>query len=222
MMTEMAADETEQLSHVDLIWQKAFGGRHTLNAFKSHVVPLVLSVCVWWTYSRYLTDLSCQFKDVFWLRLLWPPNELYVGQLAASQYSASELCWLFAVTSTAGAIWLCWLVWRVGFEIFRRDLTFIPNATRLFLQRAATLQFVFAIATLVLAFLCLQGFHSGARLYGLSVQSSVGANVFKIVFLFQLFLFYVLGLLIEVTSLFIWFVFLASRNRWQRGSTPKL
>lgn len=128
--TLMSTPESQTPSAVTIAWHKAFGGRHTVVTLVSHVVPVALSIAVWRLYSHALAPLACGFRDDVRLLSLWPLNLIYVGQLANSHYSETDVCWLFAVTSTTSAVWLCWLLWRVGYELFRDDVVFVPGGTK--------------------------------------------------------------------------------------------
>ncbi len=100
----------EELPPITKAWHEAFGGHHTQVALKSHAVPIVLCIVFWQLYTHALASLVCHFRDDSRLLSLWPANLVYVDQLAGSSFSPPEICWLFAVTSTTSAIWLCWLV----------------------------------------------------------------------------------------------------------------
>jgi hypothetical protein len=208
----MSTTESQNPS-VTKAWQKAFGGHHTVVALWSHVVPVVLSILVWNLYSHAFAPFACKFRDDARLLSLWPLNPTYVGQLTGSHYSIANVCWLFAVTSTTSAIWLCWLLWRVGYEIFRRDVVFVPGGTKILLQRTAVMQLLIASILVLVVVVNGEGFHGDSRLYGLSLKGGIGGNVFKIVFLTQVSFFLNLGTLIELASLFLRYVFLGIRHR---------
>jgi hypothetical protein len=114
----MSTAETEQLSPVTKAWQEAFGGRHTLVALKSHVIAIGLCILVWRLCSRSLAPLTCHFRDDARLLSLWRSISLRSISWPGRIISSAELCWLVAVTSTTGAIWLAP---GVGFEIFGID-----------------------------------------------------------------------------------------------------
>jgi hypothetical protein len=208
----MSTTEKQDLSPVTKAWQEAFGGRHTLVALKSHVIPIGLCIVVWQLCSHSLAPLACHFRDDARLLSLWPLNLVYLDQLAASNYSPLEICWLFAVTSTTSAVWLCWLAWRVGFEIFRRDVVYVPGGTKIFLQRLAGMQVLFALVLLLFVAVYGQGLAADFRLYGPTVKSGIGTNVFKIVFLIEISFFLTFGFLIEAASLFWRYAFLSFRH----------
>jgi hypothetical protein len=209
----MSTAETEKLSPVTKAWQEAFGGQHTLVALKSHVIPIGLCIVVWQLYSHSLAPLACHFRDDARLLSLWPLNLIYVDQLATSNYSPLEICWLFAVTSTTSAVWLCWLAWRVGFEIFRSDVVYVPGGTKILLQKLAVLLVLFALVLLLHVLVLGQGFAPDSRLYGLTLKSGIGTNAFEIVFVFESFFFLTLGFTVEAAGLFARYVFLAIRHR---------
>jgi hypothetical protein len=128
----MSTTEEQNPSPLTKSWHEAFGGRHTVTAFKSHVIPLLLSILVWHLFDAHsFAAFACQFRDDARLLLLWPFNAIYFDQLAGSDYSPNQICWLYAVTSTTSAIWLCWLVWRLGFEIFRPNVIYVTNGTKI-------------------------------------------------------------------------------------------
>jgi hypothetical protein len=208
----MSTTEKQDLSPVTKAWQEAFGGRHTLVALKSHVIPIVLCIVVWQLYNHSLAHLACHFRDDARLLALWPMNLVYADQLATSNYSAGEICWLFAVTSTTSAVWLCWLTWRVGYAIFRSDVVYVPGGTKILLQRLAGTQVLFVLVLLLVVGVYGQGFAPDFRLYGPTLKSSIGANAFKVVFVTEISFFVTLGFVIEVAGVFWRYVFLAIRQ----------
>src|SRR5271155_5392216 len=131
-----AEDKENDLSIIGA-WHEAFGGRHTLVALWSHLIPISLNLFIWFLYAGARVPFDCQFRDDARLLSLWPFNFVYLNQLAGSKYSTVEICGLFTVTSTTGAIWLCWLFWRICFEAIRRDVVFVPGGTKRLLQRTA-------------------------------------------------------------------------------------
>lgn len=165
-------------------------------------------------YSRILAPIVCLFRDDARLLSLWPLNFIYLDQLAGSKYSSTEICWLFAATSTTSAIWLCWLFWQIGFEVFRSDVVFIPGGTKLLLQRTAAMQLLFVLGLLLFVAVYGQGFSSDSRLYGLTLKDSVGLNAFKIVFVIETSFFLTLGLAVEMAGLFWRYLFLGIRHRF--------
>ena len=195
-------------------WHEAFGGPHTLTAFKSHMIPLLLSAFIWHLYAHSFSSVACQFRDDTRLLSLWPANLIYLDQLANSNYSPSEVCWLYAVTSTTSAIWLCWLAWRIGFEVFRSpNVTYVPNGTKILLGRCAGMLTNWVIGIIIIVWLAVDGFHTDTRIYGLSLTQSMSVNAFKVVFFLEAFLFFVAGLLVEFASLFLRYLFLEIQHQ---------
>jgi hypothetical protein len=210
--------EDQNPSPLTKSWHEAFGGQHTLTALKSHVIPLLLSVLVWQLYARSLAGFACVFRDDARLLLLWPVNAIYFDQLAASNYSPSQICWLYAVTSTTSVIWFCWLVWRIGFEFFRPNVTYVPNGTKVLLGRIALAQMMWLFGLALCVSASVEGFHADNRVYGLSLQHSMNVNAFKIVFLNEPFLFFTVGLVVEFASLFLRYLFLEIQHRSSKSS----
>jgi hypothetical protein len=204
----MSATEEQNPSPLTKSWYEAFGGRHTATAFKSHVIPLLLSVLIWHLYAHPLAAFDCQFKYDARLLLVWPFNAIYFDQLAGSDYSPSQICWLYAVTSTTSAIWLCWLVWRIGFEIFRPNVIYVTNGTKILLGRILGAQTMWILAIILCVWVSAQGFSADNRVYGLSLKHNMSVNAFKIVFLFEPYLFFFAGLVVEFASLFLRYLFL--------------
>jgi hypothetical protein len=210
-----AEDKKNDLSIIGA-WHEAFGGRHTLVALWSHLIPITLNIFVWFLYASARVPFTCQFRDDARLLPLWPFNFVYLNQLAGSKYSTAEICGLFAVTSTTSAIWLCWLFWRIYFEAIRRDVVFVPGGTKRLLRRTAASGLLFAFCFLVSIAVSSLGFGSDFRLYGLSLKSSVGLNVFKIVFIFEMSFFLPLGATTEMASLFCRYLSFGIRHGFDR------
>jgi hypothetical protein len=215
----MSATEEQNPSTLTKSWHEAFGGRHTLTAFKSHVIPLLLGVLVWHLYAHSFAAFACQFRDDARLLLLWPFNAIYFGQLGGADYSPSQICWLYAVTSTTSAIWWCWLAWRIGFEIFRPNVTYVPHGTKILLVRITGAQMIWVFGIVIFVWVAAQGFHADNRVYGLSLKHSMSVNAFKIVF-YESFLFFAIGLVVEFTSLFLRYLFLEIQHQLSKSSAP--
>ena len=145
----------------------------------SHVIPVALSIVVWRLYSHALAPFACAFRDDSRLLSLWPLNLTYVDQLAKSHYSETDICWLFAVTSTMSAIWLCWLLWRVGYELFRRDVVFVPGGTKTLLSRTGSMQVLIFLVLVVMVAAYSDGFDNDSRLYGLTLKGPLVATPSK-------------------------------------------
>jgi hypothetical protein len=204
------ADEESPEAHQ--AWQTITGGKHLWTVVKSFVFPMVATVLVWLLFGWSTPSLDCRFREIPSLLGLWPPNLIYVGQLSGSDFSESDICWLFAVTSTSSAVWLVWLAWRFGYEVVRRDVAFVPGSAKIFLVRLALMQLALV---LIVAFgwsTIRVGFYSTFQVYNLTIKAPMAVNAFKVVFVLGPMNYVVLGALIENTLLLLRYLFLACLN----------
>jgi hypothetical protein len=74
---------------------------------------------------------------------------------------------------------------------------------------------VFAIILCV--WVSAQGFHADNRVYGLSLKHNMSVNAFKLV-LYEAFLFFVVGLVVEFASLFLRYLFLEIQHQLSKSS----
>lgn len=191
-------------------WQQITNGYRVRVGLRSLVFPTLANAFVFPLYAHWLAPIACHFRDDAWLSSLWPANRIYVDQLATSKYPEVDVCWLFAVTSTASGVWM---LWRVGFETFRRDVVFVPGSTKIFLLRFVTGEALLALTLLPWWILCVAGFKLTPQIYNLSLSASMGVNAFKIVFLMLPFIFFTLGVMAEYLLLFVRYAVLSIRHR---------
>ena len=163
--------------------EAAFGHRATRHfaiGLKALFIPFTLSGFIL-ANGRYISQVTNIDHNsiVFWL---WPFNGIYLRQFVYSPYSSSDISWFFTVVSCSNLVWLIFLVWKLAFELFRRDVKFPPGKAPIIDQLIVRVLAVSGFILVVFIFVCFWGFHSeGDAIFGLYFKQSIAAGAIKMV-----------------------------------------
>lgn len=195
-------NERADLSSADDVLRK-MAGRHTAIGAFAAIVPFFANVITWYVYKSHLADLACFVRNDPTLLMLWPLNPIYAEDFKAGRFSESELCWFFASLSTASGVWLCFIVWRCFFELFRRDVRYVTGTLRPVLANLGLQSVALLTSSLFCVWALSQGFSAGDSFYGLSLSQRIETAAFKMIFVFMPGFYFVISYLIEITGLFL-------------------
>jgi hypothetical protein len=108
-------------------YERIRGSKNLKSFMLSLLVPAASIPVIWYLYRGPLQSLTCSFLYDRNLLKLWPINPNYLVSFSHSDYSTEERCFFFAMTSTMSVVWSIWLLWRIAWELCRRDTFYIPR-----------------------------------------------------------------------------------------------